>query len=45
MKKQTGRINRQEAARIARQITRKTGQERLYGYDPTDDYAQGTPMA
>ncbi|MEW6697796.1 MAG: hypothetical protein ACOY35_13590 [Bacillota bacterium] len=45
MAKKTGNINRPEAARIARQITRKNREERLYGYDPADDYAQGTPMA
>ncbi len=45
MTKNKGTINRPEAEKIARQITKASPEERLYGYDPGDDYAQGTPMA
>lgn len=45
MAKNKGTINRPEAKEIARQITEATQEERLYGYDPGDKYAQGTPMA
>ncbi|WP_156779686.1 hypothetical protein [Desulforamulus reducens] len=46
-KKKNGSINRPEAEKISRQITKENPgrQERLYGYDPGDDNGQGTPMA
>ncbi|GAB6179547.1 hypothetical protein JCM14036_08660 [Desulfotomaculum defluvii] len=43
--KSRGSINRPEAEKIARQITKKTSEERAYGYEPEDGLVQGTPMA
>ncbi|WP_159438675.1 hypothetical protein [Desulforamulus ferrireducens] len=45
MAKYKGKINKQEAKKTARQITEAPREERLYGYEPGDEYAQGTPMA
>ncbi|MEW6065480.1 MAG: hypothetical protein ACOY3U_02225 [Bacillota bacterium] len=43
MAKTRGTINRPEAEKIARQITQETREERFFGYEPEDDYAQGIP--
>ena len=40
-----GRINRPEAENIARQITKETQEDRWFGYEPGDNYGQGTPLA